>query len=302
MAIRRPEEFEHYDVQLPGIRIHYVREGSGPPLVLLLGWPGYWWEWHKCIGQLAEDFDVIVPDLRGFGDSEKPDLKDLAKFHLNLVTDDQANLLRALGIEKAYLVGHDYSALVIHKFVRKHRAVLLEGMTINPIVPGFENLYLSVGHFPESWYSQFHQTDMAVELVSSSREACKIYYRHFLNHWSYRNRLLSDEELEIYTDNFYKAGNVHGGFNYYRANLSITSQPWTVLDPTISDAPMTFLWGMGDTVVPSTGSDLVASWYNNYTVEYFPESGHFMMVETPELVVERIRRAFLAPKAVPGGV
>jgi pimeloyl-ACP methyl ester carboxylesterase len=297
MAIRRPEEFAHHEAQLPDVKVHYVREGSGPPLLLVHGWPGFWWEWHKVVGELARDFDVIVPDLRGYGDSEKPDLRDISKFHLNLATEDQANLLKHLGIEQAFVVGHDYSAIIMHKFVRKHRGMTRAALIINPIVPGFEGLYLSVGHFPQSWYSQFHQLDMAVELVSSSREACRIYYRHFFNQWSYRDQLLTPEELEIYVDNFMKPGNIHGGFNYYRANLSITSQPWTALDRTISDAPVTFLWGMGDTVVPSTGSDMVTNWYNNYTIEYFPDSGHFMMVETPEVVIDRIRRAFVGAKA-----
>jgi pimeloyl-ACP methyl ester carboxylesterase len=293
MAIRRPDQFTHLEAKLPGIRIHYVREGSGPTLLLMHGWPGFWWEWHKCIGELAQSFDVIVPDLRAYGDSEKPNLDDLQKFHLDAVTDDQANLLKHLGIERAYVVGHDYSAIVIHKFVRKYRPLAIRGLTIDPIVPGFENQYLSVGHFPESWYSQFHQLDMAVDLVSSSRKACETYFKHFLSHWSYDKNAFTDEELEIYTDNFMKPGNIHGGFNYYRANLSITSQPWTGLDRTISDLPMTFLQGMGDTVVPSVWTNLVADWYNHYTIEYVPDGGHFLMIEKPELVVDRIRKSFL---------
>jgi pimeloyl-ACP methyl ester carboxylesterase len=293
MAIRRPQEFKHFEAKLPGITIHYVREGSGPPLLLMHGWPGFWWEWYKCVDDLARDFSVILPDLRGYGDSEKPDLKDLSKYHLNLVTEDQANLLKHLGIDRAYVVGHDYSALVIHKFVRAHRDLTIKALTIDPIVPGFESRYLSVGHFPESWYSQFHQLDMAVDLVSSSRQACKIYFKHFLSHWSHNRNWFTDEELEIYTDNFMKPGNIHGGFNYYRANLSITSQPWTALDRTISDVPMTFLQGMGDTVVPSVWTDLVTGWYTNYTMEYVPDGGHFLMAEKPQLVVERIRKAFL---------
>ena len=75
-----------------------------------------------------------------------------------------------------------------------------------------------------------------MQLVSSSREACKIYFKHFLSHWSYDKNAFTDEELEIYTDNFMKPGNIHGGFNFYRANLSLTSQPWTALDRTPSQA------------------------------------------------------------------
>lgn len=290
MTVRRPESFKHYEAKLDDITLHYVREGKGPPLLLMHGWPGYWWEWYKCIEELAKSFDVIVPDMRGYGDSEKPDLKDLSKFHLNLVADDHAKLLKHLGISKAYVVGHDYSALVMHKFVRVYRDMVIKALTIDPVVPDFELRYLSVGHFPESWYSQFHQLDMAVELVSSSREATKIYFKHFLSHWSYNKNLITDEEMEIYTDNFVKPGNIHAGFNFYRANLSVSSIPWTPLDRTISSVPMTFLQGMGDTVVPSIWTDLVAKWYNNYTIEYVPDSGHFMMMERPDLVIDRILR------------
>ena len=70
--LRRPEAFKHHYAQLRDIKLHYVREGSGPPLILLHGWPGFWWEYHRNIGPLAKDFDVIVPDMRGYGDSEKP--------------------------------------------------------------------------------------------------------------------------------------------------------------------------------------------------------------------------------------
>jgi hypothetical protein len=90
-----------------------------------------------------------------------------------------------------------------------------------------------------------------------------------------------------------KPGNILGGFNYYRANLCTTCAAWTPLDLTITDVPMTFLSGMGDTVVRSTWTDRVAAWYNNYTIEYVSDGGHFLMVEKPEPVVDRIRKAFL---------
>jgi pimeloyl-ACP methyl ester carboxylesterase len=66
--------------------------------------------------------------------------------------------------------------------------------------------------------------------------------------------------------------------------------PWTELDRTISNVPMTFLAGMGDTVVRSIWTDQVTNWYNNYTIEYVPDGGHFLMMEKPEIVVDRIRR------------
>ena len=87
--------------------------------------------------------------------------------------------------------------------------------------------------------------------------------------------LLTDEEMEICTDNFVKPSKIRGGFNFYRANLSLTSVPWTELDRTISNVLTTFLAGMGDTVVRSIWTDRVTNWYNNYTIEYVPDGGHF---------------------------
>jgi pimeloyl-ACP methyl ester carboxylesterase len=292
MSIRRPEGFQHFEQQVPGVKLHYVREGSGPPLVLLHGWPGFWWEWHKVIGPLAEGFDVIVPDLRGYGDSEKPDPSDSSLYSLEHAIDDIDALLEALEIDTAYVVGHDWSALLMHKFVRKYRHRVIRAMTFDPITPDFGPFYLGFPHMSESWYSQFQQLDMAVELVSSSREACAIYFRHFLDHWAHEAPLLSSEEMEIYVDTFMKEGNVLGGFNWYRANLSVTSAPFNQLDQTVSDVPITFLWGMGDPVVPSTTSTDIPKYYNNYTLEYVPDGGHYMMVEKPELVIDRIRRDF----------
>ncbi len=291
--IRKPDDFKHHTVQLKNVKMHYVREGKGPPLFLWHGWPGFWWEWHKNIGELAKHFDVIVPDMRGYGDTEKPDLKDIPQYHLNHVVEDYAQLMEALDIKQGYIVGHDYSSVVAHKFLRKYRSKVIKALIMDAIVPGFGPRYLSVGHFPESWYSQFHQLDMAVDVVTSSREATKLYFKHFFSHWSYNKDLITDEEMEILTDNFMKPGNVHGGFNFYRANLSITSNPWTPLDRTISDLPTTFLWGMGDPIVPSVWSSDVALWYNNYTMEYVPDGGHFLMWEKPDLVNDRLKKAFL---------
>jgi pimeloyl-ACP methyl ester carboxylesterase len=286
--LRRPEAFTHHDAQLRDIRLHYVREGSGPPLILLHGWPGFWWEWHLNIGPLAKDFDVIVPDMRGYGDSEKPPLDQPKLFGVDHVVDDIDGLMDQLQIKQAYLVGHDWAAIIVHKFVRKYPNRVIQAMVIDPIVPGAEALYFSPEHANEAWYFWFHQLDMAVALVGSSRDATKAYYSHFLSHWSYNKNLWSSEELEIYADNFRKPGNIQGGFNTYRGSAG-----WTDLDKTVSSVRMTFLSGQGDTVISPKGVSLIPQFYTNYTLETVPDSGHFMMREKPDLMNDRIRKAFL---------
>lgn len=288
MTLRRPEDFRHHDADLDSIRLHYLREGRGPALLLVHGWPGFCWEWHRNIGPLGRRFDVIAPDMRGFGDSEKPPLERTELFHTDHVVADFVALLDALGIEHCFVVGHDYGSEVAHKLIRRHRDRIEKALIINPSAPGWEERYLSRQHFHESWYAMFHRLHMAAELVGSSREAVRLYYRHFLSHWSANKDLFSAEEIEVYVDNFMKPGNIEGGFNFYK-----TDEPWSDVDYTVSDCPVAFLQGTEDPIAPPDWLDLVTRWYTDYTVEFVMNAGHFVMREQAELVNDRIARFFL---------
>ena len=190
-----------------------------------------------------------------------------------MVTADHANLLQHLGIERAYMVGHDYSALIMHKFVRVYRDMTIKGLTIDPIVPGFEERYLSVGHFPESWYSQFHQLDMAVEVVSSSRAATRAYFKHFLSHWSYDKNLITDD------------GDLYRQFRQTRQHPRrlqlLSGEPLAHQRALDTSGPHHL--GRADDLSRRHGryrrasvwTDQVTNWYNNYTIEYVPDGGHF---------------------------
>lgn len=292
-AIHRPETFNHHTAKINGVDIHYVREGAGEPLLLVHGWPGFWWEWSRVIPELAKDFLVIAPDMRGFGASEKPDFADVSNFELRHTVEDLSQLLRSLDIESANVVGHDWSSLVLHKFVRSHPEQTKKMLIMNPLFPGVEGRYLSPAHFPESWYSQFHQLPMSVELVGHSRETIKIYFRHFFLHYSADPATAyTDEELDVLVDNFLVKGNVEGGFSWYRANLSVTSVPFDQLDRMPTGLPTRVLWGMADPVVPSVWSDYISDWYTNFTFRPLPGVGHFCMWEAPEIIVEEARGFF----------
>jgi epoxide hydrolase 4 len=111
------------------VNIHYVREGSGEPLFLFHGWPGFWYDYWMNIKELAKQFDVIAVDLCGYGDTDKPgydpatrriQLDPVQHYDLDTTVDDAMRLAKALGIEKAHWVGHDWSSLLMHKFVRRY--------------------------------------------------------------------------------------------------------------------------------------------------------------------------------------
>ena len=112
--------WNHRNVDANGIGVHYVRHGSGSPLVMLHGWPEFWYTWRKNILVLAEDFDVVAPDLRGFGDTDKLGLPDPPKKLLDDLVEDLRALADALGFERVGVVSHDVGAYVAQGFARKY--------------------------------------------------------------------------------------------------------------------------------------------------------------------------------------
>ena len=294
--ILKPSDFNHgyvttKDPRGYDVKFHYVREGKGEPLFLFHGWPGFWWDYWMNIKELAKHFDVIAVDMRGYGDSDKPgynkstnriDLDPIDHYDLNTTVDDHMRVAKALGIDKAYWCGHDWASLTMHKFVRRYPEMVKKLILANPFLPGAEARYLSPAFHGHSYYASFHSTPLATELVGSSREATKIYFRWFFNWWSKNKTLWTPEEIEIITDNFIKPGNVEGGFSWYRANLSPAARGWEPHDYVPINIPTLVLWGVGDTCVIIDWADLVPQFYTNHKFIPLPNAGHFSMRESPD--------------------
>jgi hypothetical protein len=98
--------FSHHMVTVNGIQLHYVMGGQGDPVILLHGWPQTWYEWRHVMPSLAKNYTVIVPDLRGLGDSSKP----VAGYDGNTTAEDICQLVSQLGFNKIFLVAHDIGA------------------------------------------------------------------------------------------------------------------------------------------------------------------------------------------------
>jgi pimeloyl-ACP methyl ester carboxylesterase len=109
-SVRLPGPWTHRNVSANGIRLHVAEcDGGGPLVVLLHGFPEFWWSWRHQIAALAErGYRVVAADLRGYGDSDKPP----RGYDLWTLAGDVAGLVRALGEPRAHLVGHDWGGLV----------------------------------------------------------------------------------------------------------------------------------------------------------------------------------------------
>ena len=289
--------FSHQYATINGLRYHYVREparpgGSGPPLFLIHGWPGFYYEWRLNIKPLAERFDVIVPDMRGYGHSDKPDLPPEEAYTDEAFAEDLHALIQHLGFDKVSIVSHDFGSVWTQRFARAHRDLVEKLVFFQPVYPGIGVRWFGPDRVGEIWYMAFHQLPWAEELVGSSRRATEIYLRHFLSHWSYDKSLWTEEEVEHFVEVFSQPGTLRGGFNCYRAMFR-TSGRGQGGDPKIY-APTLVLWAENDPIFPIAWSDKLPDFFPDLTLRTVRQCGHWVQREQPELVNQAIAE-FIAP-------
>jgi pimeloyl-ACP methyl ester carboxylesterase len=276
-----------------GIRVHYLRAGTGPVLLLLHGWPEFCQAWRRCLPLLADAFTLIAPDLRGFGDSEKPSPGPSENATADVHAADLAALMEALGIPRFGVVAHDVGAYAAQSLARRHPERLAGLFFFNCPYPGIGARWAAPEHLREIWYQSFHQMPFAAALVGSSREACRLYFSHFLRHWAHDPHAF-DDDLEAWVDNFLKPGNLQGGFNWYlsanKARLAAMRGDTPTLPPIAT--PTQVLWGVHDPVLKVEWRDRLGAYFTDLAVDVAPDAGHFVHYETPDLAAREIRRFF----------
>jgi haloacetate dehalogenase len=127
--------FTQRRIETAGASINLVTGGSGPPLLLLHGYPQTHVMWRKVAPRLAQDFTVVIPDLRGYGDSSKPPADaDFAAYSKRALAQDQVEVMAALGHQRFAVAGHDRGARVTHRLLRDHPDKITRAASLD-IVP-----------------------------------------------------------------------------------------------------------------------------------------------------------------------
>jgi pimeloyl-ACP methyl ester carboxylesterase len=284
-------------VETDDLSINYARAGSGHPVIFLHGWPEFNRAWMHALPALAEHFDCIAPDLRGFGRTISKVPRSADGTPVDKLAKDVLDLADALGLRRFAIVSHDVGSFVAQQTALAAPERVSALFFFNCTYPGIGKRWGEFSHFRETWYQQFHQKDLAAALVGSSREACRIYFRHFLTLWRHQKQAF-DPYLEEWVDNFLRPGNLQGGFDWYigiarmRALVASGALPPS---PPIT-APSYFYWGAHDPVLRFDFSDKLGDYFTNFVLEKAEGSGHFTHIEKPLLANERMLR-FLGERA-----
>src|SRR3954449_2631161 len=151
------ERWAHREAVVNGVRLHYVEAGAGPLVVLLHGFPEFWYSWrHQIPALAAAGFRVVAPDMRGYNRSDKP--RGVRAYSGDALTGDVAKLIRACGAERAVVVGHDWGAAVAWQFAMAYPALLERLVIMNAPHPArFLRALRTWRQARKSWYMFFFQ-------------------------------------------------------------------------------------------------------------------------------------------------
>ena len=291
----RPEDFARDYVRVNGIRMHYARAGEGPRLLVLLhGFPQCWWAWRHQLAlfqpalaggdadrarraELAGRFTVIAPDLRGYGQTDRPNWG----YSLDALTQDIAELIGALGHERAVVAGHDWGGGVAWSLAIA-RARLVERLAIvNSPHPALFARALSRNwrQMLRSWYWLFFQLPLLPEAAIRANDFAML--ERMLRGTASDKFAFSDRDIRIYQNALSRPGALTAAIDYYRAAVRQGTRGLYHGTGMRVTAPTLVLWGEHD---PALGRELLDGtdrFAPDLRVRCLPGCSHWVMEERP---------------------
>jgi len=286
--------FEQRRIKTSGAEINLVIAGSGPPLLLLHGYPETHVMWRKVAPLLAREFTVVVPDLRGYGDSSKPQAgPDSEHYSKRVLALDQIETMAALGFERFAAAGHDRGARVAHRLARDHgeqiqRLALLD---IVPTLYRFETIDQKAATQSWHWFFLIQPGGLPERLLGAEAE---FFLRHQFSGLLRDPAKLEPEIFAEYLRCFRNPETIRATCADYRAAASID------LDHDRADRgrrltmPLLVLWGKRSS--QGSGYDMMSVWreHAEHVRGEAIDSGHFIPEEAPDEAYRALHEFFAA--------
>jgi pimeloyl-ACP methyl ester carboxylesterase len=270
-----------------GFRLAYDRLGEGPAVVLLHGWPGDRTDYRLLAPMLVErGFEVVVPDLRGFGESDAADT-DPTQYGVAAQGRSVVGLMQELGLERPVLAGYDIGSRIAQGIAR-NQPELIDGIVVAPPLPGIGKRVFSEQAQAEFWYQAFHRLPVIEELIDSKPDAVRSYLKHFWTHWSGPG---FEPELDHLVDTYSQPGAFTASIQWYRAGAGSVAASAAETAPPSYDriaVPTVVLWPEFDPLFPRAWSDRVDDFFSDVRVRYVDGVGHYAPLEYPEILLEEI--------------
>ncbi|MEO6436452.1 MAG: alpha/beta hydrolase [Tepidisphaeraceae bacterium] len=271
------------------ISIHCAHGGSGPPLLLLHGYPQTHVIWHKVAQRLAESHTVICADLRGYGDSSKPaGFPDHSNYSKRAMALDQVSLMEAFGFERFAVVGHDRGGRVAHRMARDHRERVsrLCVLDISPTLAMYEQTTMSFAQAYYHWFFLIQPAPLPEKLIGADP---LFYLRVKTGGWgSGGHAHFAPAAYSEYERCYVDPATIHATCEDYRAAAGIDLEHDRADLGSKITCPVLALWGESGVVhrlfKPIDDWSAVAT---NVRGRSLP-SGHYIAEEVPDLLLEEL--------------
>jgi pimeloyl-ACP methyl ester carboxylesterase len=274
-----------------GFRLAYGRSGDGEPVILLHGWPGDRTDYRLLAPELAASCDVVVPDLRGFGESDKHPADPAEQYSAAAQARSVVGLIRELGLNRPVLAGYDIGSRIAQA-VAEANPDLVRALVIAPPLPGIGNRMLEAQPQREFWYQSFHRLPLAAELIDGAPAAVRAYLSHFWSHWSGPSFTLGEGDLDHLVAVYGMPGAFTASIGWYRAGGGAVARSLAEKPPAPEDriaVPAVVLWPEHDPLFPRAWADRVEEFFSDITVRFVDGAGHFGPLEYPGQFAAAIR-------------
>lgn len=274
------------------VELHYVAAGSreSPLLLLLHGFPEFWYTWRRQLDPLAKEFFIVAPDLRGYNLSDRPD--GVAAYGLSRLRRDLFQLIQAFDYGAAHVVGHDWGGALALSFARHHPAHVDRLVVANTLDPERPRAQIRGTQLLRSSYTAFFQLPWLPEKLLAAREfrALRELFEETAVPGAY-----TETDLERYRVAWERPGALSAALNYYRAlGRTTCKQLMRMRGADRIYVPTCILWGNEDPALRPSVADDVAAGIDEPKLRRYPDATHWLHAEYPDRLTDDIREFLTA--------
>ncbi|BAY34257.1 alpha/beta hydrolase fold protein [Nostoc carneum NIES-2107] len=281
-AVVQPTWIHEY-ITTNGVRLHYVTQGEGPLMLMLHGFPEFWYSWRYQIPEFAKDFKVVALDLRGYNDSDKPE--DKSAYVMDKFVKDVKGVIEGLGYEKCVLVGHDWGGAIAWNFAYTHPEMLDKLIILNlPHPAKFSQGLRNPQQMLKSSYMAFFQLPWLPEFAIQMGNYAPI--EAAFKGRAVDKNAFSQADIDAYKNAAAKPGALTAMLNYYRNifDQKLLQENWGILQ-----VPTLMIWGEDDTALGKELSYGTEAYVQDFQIKYIPHCSHWVQQEKPDLVNQYMR-------------
>jgi len=298
-------DWSHERATVNDVRLHYVAAGpeTGPVVVLLHGFPEFWYSWRHQIPALAEaGYRVVAPDLRGYNVSEKP--AGVAAYRIAELAADVAGLVEAVADGASHVVGHDWGGVVAWELAARHPRAVATLTAMNAPHPGpFLRELRRPRQALRSWYTLLFQLPWLPERLFRAGDYRLV--ERLVDGEAVRPDAFTDADVRRYKTALARPGALTAALNYYRAlgrgtfRRTVRATRTGIDDPdewtltrARTDHPALVVWGLQDAALSPRALDGLDEWVPNVRVRRIDDASHWVQADAREAVNDSLT-AFL---------